>query len=129
MVKILIVDDEPAFTNTYVMFLKRIKGLETFGALNSKDAFDILKSQNPELLLIDLNLNESVKGLDILKHALAQNPRLYILVTTGNMDGKIEEECLAAGAKVVIHKPVSLQDLQEKVSEGVAVAQATKEAL
>lgn len=119
MVKILIVDDEPAFTNTYVAFLKRIKDVETFGALNSKEAYALLNAQNPEVLLLDLNLNESVKGLDILKHALARNPKLYTLVTTGNMDSKVEDECLTAGAKSVIHKPASLQDLFEKVSQAV----------
>ena len=119
MVKILIVDDESAFTATYVTFLKRIGDVETFGALNSNEAYALLSSQNPEVLLLDLNLNESVKGLDILKRALAQNPKIRTIVTTGNMDPRVEDECIAAGAIGVVHKPVALQELLDTVRQAV----------
>lgn len=109
------------------MFLKRIDGLETFGALNSKEAYALLEAEHPEILLLDLNLNESVKGLDILKKALTQNPKLYVLVTTGNMDSKVEDECLAAGAKSVIHKPAALQDVLEKVKQAIEAVRAAKD--
>ncbi len=73
--KIMIVDDDPAITK-YLDTLFKDNGYETCIAKDGKDAFDIYKNENPDLITLDLEMPEEwgprffrkiskIKGFDI----------------------------------------------------------------
>ncbi|MBU1697005.1 MAG: response regulator [Proteobacteria bacterium] len=73
--KIMIVDDDPAITQ-YLDTLFKDNGYETCIAKDGKDAFDIYKNENPDLITLDLEMPEEwgprffrkiskIKGFDI----------------------------------------------------------------
>jgi len=126
MVKILVVDDEIETTQIYCRVLRRIKNVESFGAVNAKEAFENLESQKPDLLLLDLNLNETLTGIDVLKKGRELNPAIQALIITGNGEETVHKECLALGARKIIEKPVDLQMLLETVKKVVNEIAASK---
>lgn len=122
MAKILVVDDEPEITDSCVMYLE-MEGYDACGAKNSKEAFAALEKYKPEVLILDLNLNESVSGLHILKKALEYCPSAQAAVLTGHSEGKVAEKCYAAGAKMIVEKPIAIEKFKEivdKLSNGLS---------
>ena len=55
--KILIVDDDPIIVD-YIVSLLSNNGYDTCIANNGKDAFDVLKAENPDLITLDLEMPE-----------------------------------------------------------------------
>ena len=116
MNRILVVDDEAEVTDSSVMYLE-MEGYEAYGAKNSKEAFAALEKYKPEILILDLNLKESISGLQILKKALEICPNAQAAVLTGHSEGKIAEKCYAAGAKMIVEKPIAIERFKEIVDQ------------
>ncbi len=55
--KIMIVDDDPAITK-YLDTVFKDNGYKTCIAENGKDALDVFKDQNPDLITLDLEMPE-----------------------------------------------------------------------
>ena len=116
MIKVLIIDDEPEITENFKEFLAlRITQAEFHGALTVKEASEKISQLSPDLLLVDLNLNDQLTGLDVYKIALSKNPAVKAIVITGNVEEKVREDCFAAGIQKVLYKPISLAALKEDV--------------
>src|SRR3989338_539882 len=116
MAKILVVDDESEITDSCVMYLE-MEGYDACGAKNSKEAFAALEKYKPEVLILDLNLNEGVSGLHILKKALEYCPSAQAAVLTGHSESKVAEKCYAAGAKMIVEKPIAIEKFKEIVDQ------------
>lgn len=114
----MIVDDEVIIIKNYTTYLRRkLQNAEVYGALNSSEAFAVIEAHKPNILLVDLSLNEDLTGLDVFKKAKEANPEAIGAVITGNMKFKSEDECLAAGIKMVIQKPLPIPELENHVNE------------
>jgi CheY-like chemotaxis protein len=61
--KILIVDDDPDFTGMNKAVLENA-GYAVMVAHNSKDGINLIKSQKPDLLLLDVMMGTDVEGFD-----------------------------------------------------------------
>jgi len=61
--KILIVDDDPDFTAMNQAVLETA-GYAVMVAHNSKDGINLIKSQKPDLLLLDVMMGTDVEGFD-----------------------------------------------------------------
>lgn len=73
------------------------------------NAMEIIKNQHPDMVLLDLNLDDSM-GTDTLKNIRAVHPAISIVVLTGmETDGTIND-CLKAGANHVCIKSQMLDD-------------------
>ena len=115
MVKILIVDDEVDITECCVMYFKNL-GYDMYGAKNSKEAFEAIEKNKPDILLLDINLRERYTGLDVLKKALQVNPKAQAIMLTGMGHEAIVEDCLKQGAKLILNKPIILEQLKETIT-------------
>lgn len=104
--KILIIEDEELFLESLLNFFKR-KGLLVYGSLTISGAIDILKVNQFDLIITDYKLNDGL-GTDILK--LVSCP---VIVITGYADIQ-EKTILDMGVSLILHKPVSKQQLFDK---------------
>ncbi|MFH1479581.1 MAG: response regulator [Candidatus Omnitrophota bacterium] len=113
MHKILIIDDEETLLANIGDFLKA-RGYEVLISGNGKDGVEIIKSENPELLLLDLHLKEGPTGIQILRVAKTINPDLKVIVLTGfGEEEDARKECISLGASNFMSKPASLRELIE----------------
>ena len=125
---ILVVDDEPA----NIRMLDRV--LSTFGAkvtgfTSPNDALSYLRefSRDYDVLITDLTMPQ-MTGIELTRELRTFDRYLPVVVYTGYGDERNEAQAIAAGARMMIRKPVTrrvlLESLSVLVKEGfVAAAQ------
>ena len=115
--KLLIVDDEDVLLRSLKPYFTR-KGYAVFTALKGEDGLELLKVEDPDLMILDLHLTEGIQGVDILKQALEFKPGLKIAIHTGfGNDNDAVDMCLKMGAKIVLPKPITLDILKDELDK------------
>jgi CheY-like chemotaxis protein len=115
--KILLVEDNEV-NRRLAEFLLRSKGYQVREAANAQEAFDMLKSERPDLIVMDIQL-PGMDGLEATKK-IKQQPATadipVLAVTSYAMKGD-REKALAAGCVGYITKPIDkLTFIQEIAS-------------
>ena len=117
MKKILIVDDEPNIVMTLEYTFKK-SNYEVFIARDGQEAFDILKSNFPDVIILDIMM-PMVDGFatleQIRKDANLQHTKVMFL-SAKNKESDVEKG-LALGADAYMTKPFSIKKVVEKVEE------------
>ncbi len=114
--KILLIDDEPDVLEFQKSYLSR-KGYTCLVAASTKDALETIKNESLDLVFCDIKLETNTSGLDILEQAKKLKPNLTIYLVTGYLQEELDEKGLALGAKEVLHKPLTNEDLEKKIKE------------
>ena len=113
--KILIADDEVEIRDLINGFLTKV-GYKIFEAENGRDALNIAKLENPELILLDINMPE-MDGTDV-KVKLNENKstaNIPVIFVTGNIDTSDKVQGFNLGIDDYITKPFSLKELLARV--------------
>ncbi len=116
--KILIVEDEG-------ITALNIKGLlENWGyenpliALSSKDIFQVVVQYRPNLILMDINLNEEMDGIEIAKQ-LQTNFDIPIIYLTAHCDEAIIERTKLTAHYGYIVKPFNNEELKVTIDQAL----------
>ena len=112
----MIVDDEIANVLIVQKHLERGGYSDFESTTESTSAMALLKSSQPDLLLLDINM-PGISGLEILKQIRAEDrdQRLPVLVLTANTDKDVKWQCLELGATDFLLKPVDPMELIPRV--------------
>ncbi|MCJ7524794.1 MAG: sigma-54 dependent transcriptional regulator [Candidatus Aminicenantes bacterium] len=110
MKKILAIDDDQAVLNFLNIMLLQTGAYEVSTLVNSSKAFHELKSNNYDLLLLDMDMPD-VSGLDILKHIKEKNIDIETIVLTGVEDVELAVSAMKLGAFDYLTKPVDNDQL------------------
>jgi DNA-binding response OmpR family regulator len=117
MKKILIVDDEPNIVMTLEYTFKK-SNYEVFIARDGQEALDILKTNYPDVIILDIMM-PMVDGFatleQIRKDENLQHTKVMFL-SAKNKESDIEKG-LALGADAYMTKPFSIKKVVEKVEE------------
>ena len=115
MKKILIVDDEPNIVMTLEYTFKK-SNYEVFIARDGQEALDILKTNFPDVIILDIMM-PMVDGFatleQIRKDANLQHTKVMFL-SAKNKESDIEKG-IALGADAYMTKPFSIKKVVEKV--------------
>ena len=117
MKKILIVDDEPNIVMTLEYTFKK-SNYEVFIARDGQEALDILKTNFPDVIILDVMMPmvdgyatlEQIRKDDNLQHTKV------MFLSAKNKESDIEKG-LALGADAYMTKPFSIKKVVEKVEE------------
>lgn len=113
--KILVVEDNP--TNQMVtMGMLRHLGLEADFAEHGKQAVEMCEQCYYSLILMDCEM-PILDGYEASRQILAMfpdNPPV-ILALTAQSSATAEERCYKAGMRAIIHKPVTLENLEGQI--------------
>ena len=115
--KVLVVDDSPLVTDMLKAILEKA-GYQTFVARDGFQALEIMKSNPPDLMLLDIEMPK-MDGWTLLKEirfkAVAQKKFPVVMLTS---KGKLSDISFLEGADGFLEKtPANLQSLPEKVEE------------
>lgn len=112
MNRLLIVDDERIEREGIKMLLSNMnQELEILEASNGKQAYQILKTQDVDLLLTDIKM-PFVSGLDLVKMARELNPDMQIAIFSGFGEFTYAQEAIKYGVTDYILKPVKPQEFR-----------------
>ena len=114
--KILLVEDNPG-NRRLAQFLLRSQGYEVREATTAQEAFDALKTDRPDLIVMDIQL-PGMDGLEATKK-LKQQPTTadipVVAVTSYAMKGD-REKALAAGCAGYVTKPIDKDTFIQEVA-------------
>lgn len=115
--KILIVDDEPNIVMSLEYTFKK-NNFEVFIARDGQEALDILKSEVPNVIILDIMMPH-VDGYATLEQ-IRKEKRLsqckVIFLTAKNKESDIQKGLLL-GANAYVTKPFSIKKLVEQVND------------
>lgn len=115
---ILAVDDEPRILELVVEMLSSLGAFRVLQARTAPEAFEILSSEQIDILLSDLFLGD-YSGLDILHEAKAANPDIIIIFMTAQPSVEGAVAVLKEGAYDYLVKPFRRDDLKMAVERGM----------
>ena len=118
--RILIVDDEPRFTEVYSMLLSDL-GAEIATAGGGEEALAKARAERPDLVITDLSM-PGMDGLQLLKAVREEMHDVPVVVATAH--GSIESavSAMRAGAFDYVTKPVEEETLVLTVKKALAFA-------
>lgn len=113
--KVLIVDDHPLIREGLALRVSSQPDLEVCGeAASSNEALEQVKSTNPDLAIVDIQLVES-SGIELIKEIKARFPSVKMLVVSAFDDSLYAERALRAGALGYLNKRLCQKSILEAV--------------
>lgn len=122
--KILVVDDEPQIRRMMRTTLTS-SGYQVDEAMTGEEALDKLRSYQPDLVLLDLNM-PGMGGLEACR-AMREGSDVPIVILTVRNAEKEKVEALDAGADDYVSKPFGMQELLARIRAALRRAPGSAE--
>lgn len=125
--KILVVDDDPSIREILATQLGRLR-YDTVLAADGQEAIDAFKSAKPDVILMDVMM-PTMDGLTACQRIRAlekKGQRTPILFLTARDSQHDKLSSALSGGDDFISKPISLQELRERVEAALAHARERK---
>jgi CheY-like chemotaxis protein len=116
--KILLVDDERDFLDTYARILSRL-GFVSLTAQDAPSAIELMERQRPGLVVTDLSLPIG-DGFQVARRARAQVPPIPVIIVTAYHTAQIARKAHEEGASGYLAKPFTNHDLIEAIRRAVS---------
>lgn len=109
--RVLVVDDHPAFRRALTSALKMVRDIEVAGeAGGGVAATRQAAALAPDVVLMDLSMPD-LDGIEAMREIHKKKPDLPVVILTAHADPGIEREARAAGASGFLAKGIGLEDL------------------
>ena len=109
--RVLVVDDHPAFRRALTAALGLVEGLEVAGeAGGGVAALAGAEELDPDVVVMDLSMPD-ISGIDAMKRIHQRKPDLPVVILTAHADPGVEKEARDAGASGFLAKGMGLEDL------------------
>lgn len=109
--KVLIVDDHPAFRYGIIRLLKQVGGVEVCGeAGDGMEALEIFRRTHPDVVLMDISL-PGRDGVELTKMMLSESSKVRVLVVSMHDESTYALRALRAGARGYLRKDESITEL------------------
>ena len=110
--RILYIEDNMA--NLYlVRRVARADGHEVTNYIDGEEALANLPQDEPDLVLLDLQLAGDLTGLDVVEHMRANGNKTPVVAVTAYAMVGDRERCMAAGCDEYLAKPIQIPKLME----------------
>lgn len=109
--RILLVDDDQLIRFVHQMYLEQ-SGHDVIGlAEDAQQAIDMALSLSPDLIVMDIRLENNSNGIDAMRkiQESAPIPAIYV---SGNSDRKTVEDAEKTIMKAFLVKPISQEELK-----------------
>ena len=118
MKKVLIVDDDSAVTNYFMVFLMQTDMFEPTVVNDSREVEGILDQEKFDVIMLDLDM-PNVTGMDILRTMQAKGLKIPVVILTGVSDVDLAVKAMKHGAFDYLTKPVDDDHLLEVLSNAM----------
>ena len=114
MVKVLVIDDEPAYRDS-LRLLMPCEGFEVETAANAGEAFAAAARFQPDVLVVDWMLKDHTDGLEVAERMRQGHPDLRVIMITGYPTASLESRIRNTPGTQFLTKPFTLTDLIEAI--------------
>jgi len=116
--KILIVDDDVAVTNYFMVFLMQTEMFETTVINDSRQVEERLEEEHFDVIMLDLDM-PNVTGMDILGMMSTKDIDIPVVILTGVNDVDLAVKTMKRGAFDYLTKPVDDEHLLEVLNSAM----------
>ncbi|MCB2229661.1 response regulator [bacterium] len=116
--KFLLVDDEREFVETLSERLQT-RDLESAIAYDGEQALDMLKSDSPDVMVLDLMM-PGIDGIEVLRRVKKDHPDVEVIILTGHGSDSEREQAEELGAFAYLQKPANIDELAKVMKEAYA---------
>ncbi len=110
-IRILIVDDEALTARAIKSELKKMGYPAVDIAITYEKAMNYVKTETPDLILLDINLKSEYTGIDLANERRILN-KIPIIYITGYNDTQMIDDLLATSPKCHLSKPLRYHELE-----------------
>jgi two-component system, OmpR family, KDP operon response regulator KdpE len=121
---ILVVDDEPQLRRVMRTTLTDL-GYTVIDAKTGEDALELLRHDQPDLILLDLNM-PGIGGLETCR-AIRQSSEVPIIILSVRNTEREKVQALDAGADDYVSKPFGIQELMARIRAALRRSPASGE--
>ena len=115
--KALIIDDGIDFIAAYKAVLEA-NGLEVVSATDGKKGFEMIKTEKPDVIVLDVMMETPDSGFEFLNKMKEEGLDVPVILSSSIAKAsQINFDLNELGAKVVLQKPVDLDKLVENVKK------------
>ncbi|MDA3916210.1 MAG: response regulator transcription factor [Deltaproteobacteria bacterium] len=115
--KILIVEDHPIFRMGMCELINQEEDLVVCGSAEDvSKAKALIKSEQPELVILDLSLKNS-NGMELLRDLTNYHKHIYVLVLSMHEESLHAERCLLAGAMGYVMKHEAIESVIKAIRQ------------
>ena len=120
-VRLMLIDDHKLFRYGIKTMLENSEGICVIAeAENGKDGISKIIAQNPDVVLLDLELGD-INGLDLIEKVMAQKPNIKFVILTSHINEHVINKAMKMGIYGYILKDVNSEFLDmivKSVSKG-----------
>lgn len=109
--RIFLIDDEELIVTMLARALKK-EGYETKIQTNADDVINRIASWHPDLLLLDIHLEEDRSGLDILADINEAKIDTQVVMLTADDTGNSATRAMKLGAADYLTKPFNIDEVK-----------------
>jgi len=117
--RVLIVDDDNDLRNALNKVVTSL-GYQVRTARSAEEADLCLSAERFEVCLLDIELPR-MKGVEFLSWALQRDPEMAVIMLTGLDVPDLAVECIRAGARTYLVKPIATDFLSLALQDAVAL--------
>jgi DNA-binding NarL/FixJ family response regulator len=122
--RVLVVDDHPAFRRALTSALKLVKDVEVAGeAGGGVAAAEQVEVLEPDLVLMDLSMPD-LNGIEAMRRIHRKQPQIPVVILTAHADAGVEREARAAGASGFLAKGTPLEDIVLVLNDAARTVEA-----
>ena len=118
IIKILVVDDEEEICDLTRSFLRK-KNYCTLGATSRHQALELVKKEDPHIVLLDLRLGQD-SGLDVLSEIKSIDKNIKVIMVTALDDEATIRQAKYLGADDYIAKPFTAAYLNNLILQKIS---------
>ena len=124
-IHLLLVDDEPDFTEIMYKYLSR-NGIDISIAAYCREALKTMESRAVDVVIMDMNMPE-MDGIQCLRMVKERWPKAEVIILTGHASVQSGLAGMQSGAFDYCLKPIDMRELLEKVELAAQKALINKE--
>lgn len=113
-IKILIVEDEPIVALDIKKTLMKLEYIVTDTVVNYDEALDSIKADEPDIIFMDIHLENSKNGIEIVQE-IQKYKNIPIIYLTAYSDDKTMEEAIATNPVGYLLKPFKREELKSNI--------------
>lgn len=116
---LLLVDDVAELRRLFKSMLSET-GLQLLEASDGKQALEMLKQQQIDVMLLDMHM-PNLDGMGVLQQLMDMPYKPIVIAVTADVQVQAHQQILAAGAHLVLTKPLTRQALQHAIRPYIQV--------
>jgi DNA-binding NarL/FixJ family response regulator len=122
--RVLVVDDHPAFRRALTSALRLVKDVEVAGeaggGVAAAEQADVLE---PDLVLMDLSMPD-LDGIEAMRRIHQKQPQIPVVILTAHADAGVERAAREAGASGFLAKGTPLEDIVLVLNDAARTVEA-----